>query len=911
MVRSCGLLLPFVFLAGLQTNCVQAATLLTSDLIITGGSLPGGGGGGGGFSDTGSGRVGGYAQPLGSASSAGVVRETRPAPSRASVSEDSGGTTTRTRAPQSRPRAKRRAATEDEAPTPRKPRFRSGTAPTDESGPRSRDVEPKKPGVIDDEPSTSHEVPPAPDESVEGGGTQVLATTARSPWSAELGLAWYSDYQSFRGVNILDSVSSESGTGGVVTSSLKVGYARPNDAFTFGFNYWQGLDRITPKGAETDVPPNSQRRDKDRFSLPARDRYAEYNFNLGYSRNFFDGALVGSVGYNHFHFSDGNFYKSTARGKFSRPIEYANEFTLGAAYTLIPYIQPSINWSHDFDGFKGDYVELRIDGAYDLYSQGDFGVRLRPYAAVSYDFKYNGTDNGWNAVEIGVNVPVQLNSFLTLTFTGNYVQPLEETQGEPRASDGFWGGVRLSAAWGGPAEKAELASYGKDSKLVVAEPEDHPWEVAVGAGWRQANYDFSQDPAKPFSTAGLFTQRTRTGSLNFATPGTLTRYDNGLIDARTPAINPNLAAGNPPGSTPGTAAFQINNASQVFDQPGVNGQVRFNTNDYVYSTKGKGSDGQSNDQDSYVSPYLTMSREIARKGNWSVRGGLLYAFSQTAGDSGYRLLRLDTTIEQTKRYGFVYSLDQIAQSGSTTLVPNAIINSSIFQRTLNTNLQPFSGSIGNPQPELAVTQQDVARVGTFVRSTLDLTSNDVALPFSLRYDFGNRLRVEFTTAPTFTLASASLDTVTDYRSFNEFRQGDTNVGLRAVSRPAFQFPNFNGGGGGGGVNPAPVVAGTPVVSVQSQTATATGGGKSSVPRSPGFPGKLIGRDRVEESVQKALFGVSGGASVILDLNEERTFFAELWGRYNWVQSFGLDNGSTQSNVDLSSFQGGFGLGYRF
>ncbi len=907
MIKPSRLLLPLILCVGIQPANLRAATLLTSDLMATGVSLPGGGGGGG-FSDTGSGRVGGFAQPLGSASSASSgVTSKPPRPARSEVSEEPATP----RAPKARPRPKRPVEVEEAAPKPkpRKPRFRDGTAPSDDSGPKSR---PRiTPMAEEEQPAPAREPAPAPEEMpepaemVEGGGKQVIATTARSPWSAEIGVAWYSDYQSFRGVNILDSVSSEEGTGGVITTSFKLGYARPNDAFTFGFNYWQGLDRLTPKGAETDVPPNSQRRDKDRFSLPSRDRYAEYNFNLGYSRNFFDGAIVGSVGYNHFHFSNGNFYKSAARGKYSRQIEYANEFSLGAAYTLIPHIQPSINWSHDFDGFKGDYVELRIDGAYDLYSQGDFGIRLRPYAAVSYDFKYNGTDNGWNAVELGVNVPVRLNSFLTLTFSGNYVQPLEKTQGETRTNDGFWGGVKLSAGWGGPAEKAELPTYGKDAKLVVADPEDHPWEVAAGAGWRQANYDFNHRSIERFPTQSQYVTNARTGSLSFASPGSVTLYENGFIDARQPAFNAGFGA-----AVPGTAVFRTASPSQVFDQPGVNGQVRFNTNDYTYSDNQTLSKGQSNDQDSFVSPYLSLTRELGRKGNWSVRTGLLYAFAQTAGDSGYRLERLDTTIEQTRNFGFVYSLDQLAQlGGTTTIVQNAIINPVAYQRTLVNGQQAFVGSIGSPQPELSVTEREVARVGTFVRSTMDVTANDFALPFSLRYDLGNRIRLELTAAPTLTIANASLDTITNRRSFNEFRAGDTTVGLSAVTRGAIRFPNV--GFGNGFAPPPSPVAPPQAVNQPTQTPTTGGGGKSAVPRSPGYPGKLVGRTRLEDSTLQALFGVSGGASVILDLNEERTFFAELWGRYNWVQSFGLDNGTGRSNVDLSSFQAGFGLGYRF
>lgn len=847
----------------------RGATLLSSPVMTGsfGSAAPGGG-----FTDTGSGRVGGTAVPTG----IGGASITTSLPTVAPATEDRGEPSSRSRRSEARPRSdggkKLSGSKSDE---------------TDSTPARH---------------SRQHEET-APVEPADGK-TQLVATTARSPWSAELGWAWYSDYQSFRGVNILDSVSSENGNNGVVTTSLKVGYSRAKDAFTAGFNYWQGLDRITPKGGQFDVPPNSGRKDGKDFALPSRDRYAEYNINLAYAYGFFDNKLIGTVGYNHFHFSNANFYKGGAKGE---SIPYANELTLGLAYTALPYVQPSFTWSHDFDGFKGDFFELRVDSSYNLYSRGDFSVRLRPYVSLSYDGAYNGVDYGWNSAEAGLNVPIQLNSVLTMTLTGNYVYALADSAGQPRASDGFWGGLRFSANWGGPSQKAELPGSGKDAKLVaITEPGEKPWEVSVGSGWRQINYGFVHGSFAPNSPLS-YTKQTTRGALAFAKNGEKTTYDNGSIDATTPAVNGFL--GLPIG---GTGTFATANDFQVIGSPGQNAQVRFSTNQYFYTEKSDNTPSNANDQDSVLSPYIDLSREVWRGGSWSLRGGVLYAFSNSEGDSGYRIARLDRVFERTDTNGFVYSLDNIAQLNQSTLVKNLVVAPSTYVAAL---AAPGVGAavtgVFDPQFELTRTNREILRIGTFVRSNLDVNAHDLSLPLSVRYDFGNRIHAEVTVAPTLTLATADFDTDVERRLLDDASQPRvTNVSKAS--------PLANAQITLGGARPSLVPPGSNVASV-AQPATPkaqvfqnqSAGGKSSLPKSPKYPGSVLDRKHYSDSATEVLFGVNAGASLILDLNEERTYFIELYGRYQWVQDFALNNGKGTANIDLSSFQAGFGLGFRF
>ncbi len=727
------------------------------------------------------------------------------------------------------------------------------------------------------------------------GKTEVTVTTARSPWSAQFGAGYYTAYQSFRGVNILDSASADKG-GGVVTGSAKVGYARTNDAFTIGFNYWQALTRQTPEGGQFNVPPNSNRKTQQNFSLPSKDRYAEYNLNLAYTRNFFDGKVVGTLGYNHFHFSNKQYYDSD-----QSPIGYANEITLGFAYTPIPHIQPSIFWAHDFDGFKGDYVELRVDGAYQLPAIRGFSVGLRPYAALSYDFKYNGSDNGWNAFEVGLSVPVRVTSFLTVSPTVNYVLALEDSNGGPRASDGLWGGIRVTVDWAGDPPKPALpGSSAKEAKIVLAEPGEHPWEISVGAGWRQVNYSFDHHSLSPFPTKSLFRASKNDGELGFATAGRVQTYDNGAIDARTPAVNParNVAV-------PGTAAFSVDNQSQLFGS-----QVRFKSDRFSQAESHSAVNSNYDDQDSVVSPYIDMDREVWRSGQFSARVGLLYSFTASEGDSGYRLGRLDQLKQRTDTSGFVYSVDSFASNSSGAQVQNLVVSPSAYTSFFTTAGLTIQGDF-TPQAESSSRVQEVVLVGTFVRSNLELYSHDLAIPLSARFDFGNRLHAEVTVAPTITFANAEISTDVESRAFSSLTTGKVGIQSQAVMRSA---PTLSGPAGRS--SPVPSSPNAPAPTSTSKppsvaTSPSPGGGKSAKPKSPDYPGTVVARSRFKESSTEVLFGVSLGGSLILDLNEDRTFYAEIWGRYHWVQDFSISNGFASSNVDLSSFQMGVGVGYRF
>ena len=765
---------------------------------------------------------------------------------------------------------------------------------------------------------------------------KAYVTTAGSVWTANLGWGWFNKYY-FRGVDILKAVSPDHTEGGVATSKLTIAYSREKDAFSVGFGTVQALERQLPKGAALAVKPNNTvrvvgkgknpvdsfipKKDNERFNLPPTERYAEYNLYLAYTRELIAGKLQGTINFNRYQFSDGTFYESSGG-----PIRYADETTVRLDYIGLPIVHPSIAWSHDFDGFVGDYLEFRVDGGFDLLERGSFGVRLEPYVALSYDLKYNGVDNGWNAFEVGLSAPITLNDIFTLTFTGNYTQQLEDSKGQPRTNDGFWGGVVFNAVWGSRG-KSPLPGAGDlkgTDKMISIPGEEKRWAISTGLGWRNIDYDFHHNSLRPFDTGRLYNRKSGPGDVGLATAGMDRVYENGAVLAGTSPKNA------------GTADFRVSSKSQVNGDPATssNAQVTFTTRDFSYSTQHLSNSKSADDQDSVAFPYLSLDTEVWRAGEWSVRAGLLYSFSYSEGDSGVRLARLDSLFQHKERFSYTYAFDAISTNtkpgdnfNSKTLPAGqnaaVVFDSSAYSKFYKnlgvvTNPADFLSKSG-PQTSVRKVDTEVVRVGTFVNTEVNVSAHDLALPITFRHDFGKRLHAEVSAAATLTVVNADIRTQIDFRALDN---RTTNVVPDQRGTPPQGTIQANSSAGGfTGIKQSGTEAITktpdtnPVVVDPNNPRgpqTAVGGGKSggNVKR-PNLPGNSVGHQTFDRSSSDILAGFDGSVSLILDLNEEGTFYAEFWGRYHWVDDLGLSNGRGTSTIDLSGFQAGVGVGVRF
>ncbi len=842
------------------------------------------------------------------------------------------------------PQAENRSVNVTAPPTTSAPRANVSSSDREEEvvprAPRSRGT------MISSAPGSG---PVAEARKVDPNAQQVtpMVTTPASIWSLEGKWGWYNRFY-FRGLDVGKQVSPDNVNGGVSSTRLTIRHSRERDAFAFGVGYVQMLSRQLTRGDALALPPNAAstaQNDNENFRIPSKERYNELDFYASYSNDVLPGLLRASVGANHYRFSDPGFWEDSGG-----PNRASTEVFARADFLAIPYVTPSVSWYKDVHGFIGDYAEFRLDGGVnDLFRIGGKSVGVLPYVAVSHDWDYNGGDSGWNSLEYGVNVPVALNEFLTLNLTANYVQAMDDTVGRgasvDRVNEGFWGGVSLSAVWGNYSTIDEsYYTEGKGGKAIEFHRDPPPWEFSTGAGWRSIGVDINNKPIAPYDVSGMFSRRRGGGALGLAQAGgPRVNYLNGYVGDNSYFLG---------GVNAGVTNFKIDGSDQVLGDTSSGRVILFNSERYNYSTSSQSNSTSASGTDEVIYPYVSASRELYRNGDFSIRGGLLYSYTRSQMDSGYQLSSLATAYESNDSYVFAYNLtDPLAGSGAvpvgvdTDTVFNANTND-VFFVVLDGDLhsaahgQAFPGLTSaslnslNADPKSAETNTltELVKVAGFVRSDLDITAHDLAVPFTFRYDVGDRLHFDVGIAPTLTLANSEITTEVQYRELSNRRvrvSGDTSLtpnGGGFLQDPAIQggrpftLPNNNSGAGigAGGVFAGPINAGgnivttaQPVQLAATQAATSGTAGKAGSVDSPTLPGRLLRRDIYRKSDNHALFGLSADAHMILDLNAEKTWFLDVWGKYHWIDEFSVSNGIGTANIDMSSWETGLALGFRF
>ena len=782
------------------------------------------------------------------------------------------------------------------------------------------------------------------DTPIPAPSPNVMVSTAPK-WDASLQLSWYNKYY-FRGVDVLKAVSRDEGSGGVANAFLQFAYKRPGkDGFSIGISQYQALSRQLPNGPSSTQNPNKKGQKTEDFSLPPSDRYGELNIQLAYISSLDQiwnklSGFYGTVGFNHYHFSDNRWYESGGKS-----ISFANEATLKLEYKNLPFVTPSISWAHDFDAFKGDFLEVNLDGAPLAIAKG---VTITPHIGLSYDISYNAPDgnreNGWNSLEFGASMPIRINDSTSLLLSANYVKSLSDTSDDDgdvsRTVSGFWGGVSVVTSWGGSAEAKDMATQVKLGEMDIIKPPTGKWEVSTGMGWRQMSASFEHGNIPAFDTSSIYQRKVQKGQLGLAQPGRNTVYDDGEVFGKSPINSAQGDAATPNKS--GLVHFRYNNQTQLRgSSENGNAQIQYHTTVYNYRNSTSTPSVKSEDEDSIVHPYFKVNREIWRSpdNHSSLRIGALYSYSHAEMDSGVQLARVDSLVEQASTFGYAYALDDVATLGFknsakfdsrrfnggtnfTAVVINAIDYTKNYQTSADRDKLLASG----PQVSFVGTETEVARVATFVRTRLDVDANDVAIPITLRHDFGRRLHAEFSVAPTATFVSAEYGTTLyqggSDRAESKKYQARTIKGLakgtQGVGVPTEEDGDFV-------ELPAPTdvitgndKSGTPDAPtrnpVKEQTASgpAGGGGKGGYKlKQPTIPGDPINVRHFSNNSTDVVFGITAAASVLLDFNDEGTSFAEFWSRYRWSQSLTIGNALGSSKLDLSGIEFGIGLGFRF
>jgi hypothetical protein len=222
-----------------------------------------------------------------------------------------------------------------------------------------------------------------------GVADEAIQEQEESWWSASL-ISEYDSKYVFRGVNSLP------GSGiGVVDLTLT--------AYDFSLEIWHasGLRRT----------------------------YQEIYFRLDYTREF--GPVAISAGYINYYFPNGDRvkggFKDTQELFAEASYEFASSFTASFAYYS------------DVDKINGSYLELKLADRIPVVKET---VSLEPYAAISYDFRYNSRTRGLNNFEAGLSLPVAISKHTSVAAFAALSIPLHAIGAI--AEKEAWGGVRVS-----------------------------------------------------------------------------------------------------------------------------------------------------------------------------------------------------------------------------------------------------------------------------------------------------------------------------------------------------------------------------------------------------------------------------------------------------------------------------------
>lgn len=705
--------------------------------------------------------------------------------------------------------------------------------------------------------------------------------------------------------------------------------------FALGFWYMNSLDSYVPGGAGFDGSFGKLSGSRNNrvyanpldFRTPARERYQEYDLFANYTIKLADDLAI-TPGMNFYFFSDGRFWAS---GKDH--VDSTMEAAMSLTYTGIPHLVQNLNYYYDFDAFKGGYLEYKVaTKPITLYEAQSFAVGLIPSLTVSYDFKYNGTNNGWNNIEPGIDIPIKLADGLTLNLGARYALDLGDAsrdsrgRGVDRTDDRLYFSAALQFAWdSGTHGQGPISGQGDAADF--SEPAG-PWTIAAGAGMRSINAGFNVSPAPQYNMNSLFRRKTGGGDLGFATAGKDANYLDGSVFSKSSTQYDD-----------GTADFSYKNTKQVTDdgqQGTVNArQVTYTSDRYSYSQSNQRNGFSSSDGDQPVYPYINLTREIARWDRLSVSAGFGYSFATSDMQSGDRLVGLQTVTENHNTYFFTYDFDEIfsetSQSGPfDTRGPNNDGIADTNNLYLIYDGQKYAdtyatGSKQSPQQNSISTAQEIARVAIYRGASLDVDMHSISAPFELSYQVTPKLALSLSGGPTLNIFNVNLETDTFYQQLDTV--GGTRVTSQNLTKAVHASPATNnvgvgtvvpGVGGsdsttskaltGGSGSTATISSGTQT----TQTAATGGGGKgSSEGTSRGLPGKTLAHVTNRYAGQEIQWGVYGELALKLDMDARKRWFMEMFARYDYVPKFSVSDGATSAQIDASSWGAGIGVGYRF
>lgn len=736
---------------------------------------------------------------------------------------------------------------------------------------------------------------------------------AESPFHFSGSAGYYSKYM-FRGLDVGYRTGIDDGNDSAFFSTQA---AMAYKGFALGVGFIESLDPYIQRGSAFN---NDFGRGKATdFRSPSKERYKEYDLFANYTYQFTD-TLALTAGMNFYWFGDGRSWANQG-DDVSNTMETAVSLT----YTGLPWVNQSLSYYYDFDAFKGSYLEYKIAAKpIKVFEEGSFAINIIPSATLSVDFRYNGTNNGWNGFEPGLDVPIQITDGLVLNLGARYNMDLGSGSGNgnggvaDRTDDRFWFSAAVQYSFpnrGWNPFSPTTTAYDKDGKSlkdkIVYEEPYRPWSIAVGAGVRSISSDF-QLRASPMNSIA---DRISLGGSTRRAVNSDESYSDGAVYAGTGAY------------ADGTSSFSFHSQSQVTTprDSGDSRQVSYHSERFL-AADAKGIASNHNDDDEPIYPYLTASREIWHQDKFHLGIGLGYQYARSETDSGYRI----SGLAKNTAYTFTYDIDELTSTAlndpqapfnNRAISPRANLQPAGQDYYLITNAQQYQttyqGLINGLTVPLAPSQRDeqnTRSLAAFKRATLDTDLHSLSIPIDFKVDLAPRVHLGVSFGPTFNLFDLNLETETYYQLVDVDQSSPSAKTHRSPYNTAGQPVNIPGPGkpavpAGGGVFPqggAVARAGGPNPQGAATNAKGAQGAKSR-----NLPGENVAHSTSSRDSQEFKLGLFAQASLSVDLDAAKRWYVEVYARYDYVPEFTVSDGSSSAVVDASSLGGGVGLGFRF
>ena len=242
---------------------------------------------------------------------------------------------------------------------------------------------------------------------------KVVVEEERKWWGAALSTGWDSLYM-FRGVNVLRGDQNYGSS--LYWTDLNVTWnITDNDFLNVGA--WQAFGIGNTSYKETDV-------------------YVTYTHTFG--------NLAASLGYIFYYYANTVQYQNELNAKLAYTIELPAGITVTPSLTYFFNLGPEIGPRAGVVEPASSYLLARIDAGIPLYKDI---LSLAPWVAFGSSFDYNfqsdgNTFTGANNFEIGIGLPIKVNSIISLYIYGAYSTQWENLAGtEPNT---FWGGGKVT-----------------------------------------------------------------------------------------------------------------------------------------------------------------------------------------------------------------------------------------------------------------------------------------------------------------------------------------------------------------------------------------------------------------------------------------------------------------------------------